>query len=148
MNQIFKWASIISCLGAGLCIFVIVACEFFQPTHIRLVSFSESYHIGLSARGNLDTRIALYNDSEFGPYQGSVLGLVDKNGNASPVFDREQAFGDWLGVYHRYFREAGTGLEIWTTLISLWYPTVILSIIPIVRISRWYVAGRTTVPNS
>ncbi len=78
------------------------------------VSLSEETHVGVWARG-LDSRIVFFNNSEYGPYRGSIIGLVDAKGNVYPPLVREESFGDSWGIYYRYFQWSDSIL--WTLML-------------------------------
>lgn len=79
------------------------------------ISFTDDFHVGL-----LRGRIVFFNDVACGPYQGSIIGLVDGDGNVYPPLEREINWGDSLGVYVRYFR--WTDSTLWTLTVSLLWP--------------------------
>ncbi len=84
------------------------------------------------ARADLITRLVFFNDAEYGPYSGSIIGLVDEDGNIYPPLEREQAFGDSWGIYYRYFQRSGSTL--WTLTVTLWYPIAVFAIMPFVSL--------------
>lgn len=89
------------------------------------LSLEDSFHMGVFGR-----RLAFFNDSNYGSYRGSIIGFVDSQGNLIPPLEREIAFGETLGIYYRYFRWNDDGV-LWTLMISLWYPTILLAVLPI-----------------
>ena len=103
-------------LGVGVSLWV-AALNSNQWDH-RL-SLGNSFHIGVCAHG-LDGRLAFFSDSEYGPYQGSIIQIA-----GIPPLEREIRFGDRLGIYYRYLRFADEGPILWTLMISLWYPTIL-----------------------
>lgn len=105
------------------------------------VSFGDSCHIGVWNRG-LDSRLVVFSDSDYGPYRGSIIGLVDANGNVYPPLKRRAAYGDAWGIYYRYFQWADA--KLWTLMVSLWYPIAILAIMPLVRFVCASFRGKTT----
>ena len=104
------------------------------------VSFSDSFHVGVGRRG-ADLRIFFFNDSEYGPYQGSVIGIIDADGNVYPPLEREEAFGDAWGIYYRYFQWSDATL--WTLAVSLWYPIAFFAIAP----AAWLLRRSTRRPG-
>ncbi len=93
------------------------------------LTLGDNFHIGVFGR-----RLTFFNDSNYGPYRGSIIGFVDDQGNLQPTLEREIGFGETLGVYYRYFRWNDGGV-LWTLMISLWYPTILFSVLPIL----WYI---------
>jgi hypothetical protein len=91
----------------------------------HFLSFSDDCHVGVWGRG-LDSRIVFFNNAEYGPYRGSIIGLVDDDGNVQPPLEREEAFGDEWGVYYRYFQWSDSTL--WTLMVTLWYPIAVFTI--------------------
>jgi hypothetical protein len=94
------------------------------------VSISDSLHVGLEARG-FDSRSVFFNDAT-GPYRGSIIGLLDSDGNLVDPLEREWRFGDAWGVYYRYFQWPDRTL--WTLSVSLWYPIVLFAMLPALRL--------------
>jgi len=93
------------------------------------ILIGDATNVGLWSRG-LDSRLALFNDKEYGPYCGSIIGIVGPDGKTYPPLRHEEYFGDSWGVYYRYFQWYD-GYELWTLMISLWYPLVLFGIMPI-----------------
>jgi len=79
------------------------------------ISVRDDFHVGLWR-----TRVVFFNDAEYGPYRGSIIGLVDSDGNVYPPLECEIKWGDSLGVYFRYFLRADSTL--WTLMVSLLWP--------------------------
>ncbi|MDX1964038.1 MAG: hypothetical protein SFX18_12860 [Pirellulales bacterium] len=92
------------------------------------LSISEEFHISIWGRG-WDSRIVVFNDAEYGPYRGSIISLVDANGNDLNPRVREVAFGTYAGIYYRYFEWIDDTL--WTFMLSMWYPIIVFAIIPL-----------------
>lgn len=69
-----------------------------------------------------------FNDADYGPYRGSMLGVVDDQGNVYPPREEEAYFGDTAGIYYRYFRWPDATLS--TLMVSLWYPAALFTVIP------------------
>lgn len=103
------------------------------PCELRL-SLSPNLHIGVSsARGSGALgRVEIFNDA-YGPYRGSIIGLVGADGEIYPPLDREIAWGDKWGVYYRYFRSQD-GSILWTLSVSLWYPLLASAAFPLGRL--------------
>ena len=96
------------------------------------LSLGNSFHIGVCGPG-LDSRLVFFSDSEYGPYSGSIIQL-----NGSPPLERKIGFGDTLGIYYRYFRFPDGGPTLWTLMLSLWYPTILFVVLPII----WWIRYR------
>jgi len=88
----------------------------------------------------LDTRLAFFNDSEYGPYRGSIIGMLDEDGNVQPPLEQQVGFGDTWGIYYRYFRWSfGT---LWTLAFSLWYLVGVFCVLPLVWLLKQQGAGK------
>ena len=85
------------------------------------ISLNDDFHIGL-----LNGNIVFFNDAEYGPYRGSIIGLVDENGNVFPPLEREVRWGYTLGIYYRHFRWADSTL--WTLNVLLLWPIAVFGI--------------------
>ena len=124
-----------TCLSTALLAIAVALCIagiWINPWDHRL-SLSDTFHVAVWGR-EWDTRLVFFNDAEYGPYRGSIIALVDDQGNGYPAFEREVRFGDTAGIYHRYFRWPG-GVTLWTFMLSLWYPIALFAILPL----RWCV---------
>jgi hypothetical protein len=106
----------------------------FSPWEGQYVSLTKSAHVGVWGLG-CDSRIVFFNDPD-GPYCGSIIGLVDSEGNVHPPLVRQRAFGDSWGIYYRYFRWSNATL--WTLMVSLWYPLAMFAVMPM---TRWFVTA-------
>jgi hypothetical protein len=84
-------------------------------------SVTNSFHVGVG--GRFDGRLFFFSD-ESGPYQGSIIAL-----DGNPRL-RQVGWGDAYGIYYRHFRWLDSGQTMWTLAVSLWYPTVLFSILP------------------
>jgi hypothetical protein len=104
------------------------------------LSLSDDFHVSVWGRG-LDSRIIFYNDADYGPYSGSIIGFVDADGNVHPPLEREYAFGDSWGIYYRYFEWSDS--TVWTLMVILWYPIAVFAILPSARLLR-RIKGRNT----
>jgi hypothetical protein len=93
------------------------------------LSLAPAFHIGVLNNG-LDSRIVFFNNSEYGPYRGSIVGL------AGNEFPHTNAFGDTFGVYYRHFTWPDSVL--WTLMVSMWYPILAFSLLP-----SWWLIRRT-----
>jgi len=136
-----RFVTALSTALCGLAILLFVGGYKLSPWEYRL-SFGDSFHVGVWARGGLDSRIVFFNDAEYGPYRGSIIGLVGSNGSLYPPLDRDVRFGDTWGVYYRYFQRGGGTL--WTLMVSLWYPIALFAILPASRLLSPTFRRRTT----
>lgn len=113
---IARFASVV-CLVLSVSIF---AASFILNPKSQYLSLGKSLHVSAESRG-LDSRVVIFNDSEFGPYHGSTLGIEED------TFPQKKGFGDTWGVYYRQFEWPDSTL--WTLTVSVWYPIVIFAII-------------------
>jgi len=97
------------------------------------LSINDSFHVCVWNRG-LDSRIVFFNDAEYGPYRGSIIGIEGADGNVSTQRLRENAFIDAWGIYYRYFQWPKA--KIWTLMISLWYPILLFAILPVALLTH------------
>jgi hypothetical protein len=95
------------------------------------LSFCNTFHIGV-----FDKRLAFFNNSDYGPYYGSIIGLVDDQGNIQPPLERDIGFGETMGIYYRYFHWKDGGV-LWTLMISIWYPAILFAVLPILWCIRY-----------
>ncbi|WP_231742343.1 hypothetical protein, partial [Stieleria varia] len=127
-HRTFKIATVFSTLMLAISILLFIVGYIVSPWDYHF-SFSDDSHVGVWTRG-LDSRLVFFNDAEYGPYRGSIIGLVDADGNVYPPLEREEAFGDSWGIYYRYFKSSDS--TIWTLMVTLWYPIVLFAIMPLV----------------
>jgi len=102
--------------------------------------------------------LEIFNDSQYGPYSGSIIALSDDKHPPKAVWDwrvsenygvgKEYIFdgkgaiqvtgtgADFPGIYYRHFQWPNTSQPLWTLMVSLWYPLFIFSILPSVWILR------------
>jgi hypothetical protein len=80
------------------------------------LSLADDFHIGL-----WNGQIVFFNNADYGPYRGSIIGFVDEHGNVYPPLKREVAWGYSLGVCFRYFRWIDDS-TLWTLIVSLLWP--------------------------
>ncbi len=73
------------------------------------LSITRDLHVGVLNNG-LDSRLVFFNDSDYGPYRGSIVGL------AGDEYPHTNAFGDAFGIYYRHFSWPDTVL--WTVMVS------------------------------
>jgi hypothetical protein len=91
------------------------------------LSIGEDFHVSTWGRG-WDIRVTVFNHADYGPYRGSMIGLVDDQGNTYPPLEDEAYFGDTAGIYYRYFR--WTNATLWTLMVSLWYFAALFAVLP------------------
>ncbi len=80
------------------------------------ISLTDDFHVTLWGHV-VDARIVFFNDAEYGPYRGSIIGLAGDSDL------KERGFGDFLGIYYRHFQWPNSVL--WTWMVSLWYPVAL-----------------------
>lgn len=115
-------------LSGGLFIIMVVlaiASVWINPWSHHL-SLTSDFHAGVWGRG-WDIRLVFFNDTDYGPYRGSMIGVFDDQGNIHPPLRKDVRFGDTAGVYYRYFRWADATL--WTLMVMIWYPIVVFSVL-------------------
>lgn len=125
--RLLNAVAVVCAVLLSITLLLLLVAPFLDPIDIHL-SLGRAFHVSVQCR-RFDSRIVFFNDSEYGPYRGSVIGLSDDDGNVYPPSQRQLSFGDAWGVYYRYFRWSDATL--WTLTVSLWYPIVILSAIVI-----------------
>jgi len=140
---VLKMATVLSTVLLAVAMLLFLAGYVFSPWE-QYLSFGGDFHIGVCARG-LDSRIVFFNDAEYGPYRGSIIGIVGADGNVYPPLERQRAFGDSWGIYYRYFQWSDSTL--WTLTVTLWYPIGLFAIIPMIRLLRSTVCRRTREPK-
>jgi hypothetical protein len=113
-----KIVNVVSTVMLGLAVLLFLTGDVRNPWN-HYLSFNDDFHVGVWGRG-LDSRIVFFNDAEYGPYRGSIIGFSDANGNIYPPLERVEAFGDSWGIYYRYFQ--WSDFTLWTLTVSLWYP--------------------------
>jgi hypothetical protein len=155
----FKTISLISGVFLGLTLGLTIAAFWLSPWKQHL-TITDSFHIGLfrGLGGDLIGRITFFNDSEYGPYRGSIIGLVDEQGNllyeggrAQPIRRffwsvgdhgilcrtyvdergepvQKESSCDLPGIYYRRFEWSETVL--WTLMVSFWYPLFLFALLP------------------
>lgn len=127
-GRTFRIATIIStALLAGT--LFLVARSWENPSTTPYFSVAPSFHIGIWQGGDVAPSVAFFNNAEYGPYRGSLIGL---HGVVDPDLLRVSHFGRAYGIYYRYFQWTHTTL--WTLMVSMWYPLVAFSILP----ATWY----------
>ena len=135
----FKIATMFSTVMLALAVLLFLLGYIVNPLKYHL-SFREDSHVGVSSDG-FDSRLVFFNDAEYGPYRGSIIGLVDADGNAYPPMEREESFGDSWGVYYRHFQWPDSTL--WTLMVTLWYPVALFAIMPITNVLYYAIRRRS-----
>ncbi len=126
-RRIFIAANILSALllAAALLCVIVAACGRRGP----LLSMSQNLHIGAHSFRGADLRLTFYSDAELGPYSGWLIAVVGSDGKSYPPRKQEESFGDFLGVYYRYF-EWYNGDRLCTLAVSLWYFVGLFAVLP------------------
>jgi hypothetical protein len=126
-RRVLDTIEVLCAVPLTISLLLLLVAPFLNPAD-NYLSFGRDFHVSAECR-KFDSRIVFFNDTAYGPYRGSVIGLSDDDGNAYPPLQRQLAFGGAWGVFYRYFR--WTDATLWTLTVSLWYPIVILSAIVI-----------------
>lgn len=110
------------CAAAIVVAWIVVSCGLVDPQRHR-IRLGPSCHVSLQHFDGAS--IVIFNDGDYGPYRGSIVGLAgDPNG---PI---AHGFGSTAGIYYRHFRWPD-GSTLWTLSVSLIYPLMLASILPI-----------------
>lgn len=125
-----EWVCVALIAFCSLSVLLLAASFAIDPLQQR-ISLAADFHISL-----LRGRVCFFNDAEYGPYCGSIIGIVDEDGNTYPPLEREIAWGDSWGVYYRYFRWADS--KLWTLMVSLWWPIVVFGLPAVVCSGIWW----------
>ena len=133
-SRIFRYAVLTSAILLVVSVLLFLAGFAANPLERRL-SVTEDFHICLWLYRDTDVRLVFFNDHDYGPYFGSIIGMVDDQGNVYPPIARESRWGDCCGVYWRYFhwKEAWGQKDpvLWTLMVTLWYPLILFSVLPV-----------------
>lgn len=121
-----------SVFAVGILMFGL-ATRFVAPRDFRL-SLMPGLHIAVSnvRESGWLGRVEIFNDA-YGPYRGSIIGIVGADAKVYPPLDCKIAWGDAWGVYYRYFR-GDDGRILWTLSLSLWYPLLAAAALPLGRL--------------
>src|SRR5262245_33740077 len=110
-RRVFAVAAVVSAILLAVTVILWIVALSVSPGERNYdIALGKEFYVGF-CRG----RIALYNDGEYGPYQGSILGL------GPPQWERELWFGNRWGIYYRYFRWPDQTV-LWTLTVSFLYP--------------------------
>jgi hypothetical protein len=135
-----KLISLLSSCLLAVSILLLLCCGIFSDG-AQCVSFNDSFHVRLICQG-FDARIAFFSDAEYGPYRGSLIGLQDSDGMLEPPLESQIVFGDSWGIYYRYFQWSDS--RLWTLTLSLWYPVILFSTIPLTVLSHELIRRRNS----
>jgi len=165
MRRYFTIISLISFVFLGFTLVLTIAAVWLNPWK-QCLTITDSFHIGLFRwfQDGLIGRIVFFNDGENGPYEGSIIALVDEEGNllyedgrARPISKCFWTVGDygfsnvdyvneqdepvlkrWAcdfpGIY--YQRIVWPDTRFWTLAVSFWYPLLLFALLPALWIGR------------
>ncbi len=126
---------------ASVVLFYLWLCAFLLSFAIdpdeRRVSLAENLHVSLW-KGS----VVIFSDGEYGPYRGSILYLVDENGDSPFKPVQEIKWGETAGIYVRYFRWPDATL--WTVWVSCLWPMGLCLIVPTANALRRWWQGKQT----
>lgn len=110
--------------GIALAVTLILAVSsFWINAYDHHLSLTNEFHVGVvNASRWFDPRFVLFNNTDYGPYRGSLIGLSDGQGGIVGGPLKMRHFGDTAGIYYRWFLWP-EGVNWWTLMVSLWYPT-------------------------
>jgi hypothetical protein len=123
------------------------------------LSLTDHFHIGVwdGFSGDSFGMSVFFNNAEYGPYRGSIMSISDEKAPApkrwgwsvlwygfsqETEFDRQgnaaliEKACDLPGIYFRHFRQPDKADSLWTLMISLGYPLLLFSILPVAWIFR------------
>jgi hypothetical protein len=127
-NHLFSIAALVSALAFCAIVVTWVAAGRIDPRR-QFIRISNACHISVDARG-ADARLEVFNDATYGPYSGSIIGIVgDPNG---PTVS---GVGDVAGIYYRMIAWPN-GTTLWTLSLSLAYPLLLAAVLPVVWLTR------------
>jgi hypothetical protein len=113
--------------GIGLAVTLMLAVStFWINAYDHHLSLTDEFHVGVGIYSpSFHPRLVVFNNTDYGPYRGSLIGLSDGQGGIVGGPLQMRYFGDTAGIYYRWFLwPEGT---IWTLMISLWYPIAFFS---------------------
>jgi hypothetical protein len=154
-----RWFHIASLISGVLAAVTIV---------LWLVTFLASPRLPLTRHFNLGIwkgfsgeklgMLEIFNDSQHGPYSGSIVALTDDKHppkfvwlwrigenyevGKQIIFDGKGAIqvtaigADFPGIYYRHFRWPDKTEPLWTLMVSLWYPFFFFTVLPLLWIFR------------
>lgn len=100
----------------------------------EFLSLSSKLHITLTTFGPADARLTFFNDTNYGPYQGSIIHVGFPSDPNEPSVT---SIGDTAGVYYRKIWWPD-GLMVWTLSLSLFYPLAASTVLPMVFAVRFF----------
>ena len=127
-TRLFNLAAAVSTIVFCLLLAAWFAADAVDPRK-QFISLSSGCHLSIDARG-ADPRVHVFNDSSYGPYAGSIVGIV-----GDPNRPKVSGFGDLAGVYYRMIRWS-SGRSLWTLSLSLIYPLLLAAVVPVVWLLR------------
>jgi hypothetical protein len=122
---ILNTLSLISAILLACTVFLWVW-SFWTDPRKDCVSLSGNFHVAVE-----NGRASFFNMKDYGPYHGSVISLSSGEETAYSAFAERRGFGDTLGIYYRYFRWADSGIILWTLSVTLLYPMIVFSLLPL-----------------
>ena len=133
-----------SCLSAAVFFLLIVAWLLASGVDSRrqFLRLSRGCHLSIDAWG-ADARLEIFNNASYGPYRGSIVDIIA--GRPSSV--QMIGFGDQAGIYYRWIHWP-SGQTTWTISLSLLYPLLAASVLPIIWSARRLRGNRRGFPVS
>ena len=130
MTRLFSGLAIFSAAIAVVLAIAYVVAGSVDPTK-QFIRIADACYLSIEGRG-VDSRLVLFNHSDYGPYHGGIISLGEPNP------PRVSGFGDIVGIYYRDIRWSD-GAVLWTLSINLFYPIAITSLLPLawVALRRW-----------
>jgi len=129
-RRVFNAVSLVSAILLG-CTVLLWAGAFVLNPWDHHVSLTRDFHMGVW--GGLDGpplgRMVFFNDDEYGPYRGSIVALVDDQGNPPRTLTFVR-WGDAYGIYYRYIHWSDSNATCWTLMVSFAYPMILFGILP------------------
>jgi hypothetical protein len=137
-KRLFNIAAVISTMVFCATLIAWLAASRVDPRK-QFISLTSTCHISLLAH-QADARLVLFNDADYGPYQGSFLAFA-----GDPNFPQIKGIGDIAGLYYRFIRWPDATF-LWTLTISLLYPVIFAAVLPVLwMIRRWRYRRRVVV---
>jgi hypothetical protein len=135
----FDVAALVSAVFLGLTVAGWLIGFFINPLDHHL-SVTESFHIGIESGpdGLIFGCVVFFNNGQYGPYRGSIIGLSAGPDDTLPY--QRTAWGDLesSGVYYRHIYWPDSDTPLWTLAISLLYPFLLFAVVPLVWMwRRW-----------
>ena len=120
---VFNIACVLSTvlLAATIVMHVVARWSDSRSDRVSIIGYA---YAGLRA----DPHGRIWISNEQTPYHGSIIGLDGSN------VPRTIGFGDFAGIYYR--RHTWPTHTWWTLIVSLWYPTALFSLLPVIWMIR------------